>query len=240
MNQMYHILVSTKRSPGIVMDALGINVQIHFAQDTEGSLDMAASLRPHAAIIDITDLQFSNPDYIRLMRRNLKPSVPLIGWADEKTSNLKLGKLLRAGLWDIWMWSDSQDLNQKRLTRLLELCRKRRKLKSARRERRMAQKALVRFLSRFEETLVHPLDSLEAHLLLLYADTRRDSAPAVRTLDQIAIQHQEIRQTLLRIRKLTRTLSLSDATEEVFPENLEETPAEAPFARNQVRIDPQG
>jgi CheY-like chemotaxis protein len=221
MSRLHHILVATPRPPGDLIEVLGPSVQLHFAQDADECLALAASLHPELALLDLADPELGDEEFIRMMQRSLGKGIPIVGLGDASQEG-RWPKLLRAGVWDIWAWEDPNVLTRKRLENLTKLHRLRLALQRSHRRRRDAQKALIQFLRRLEEIVAHPLDSLEAYLVLLYQGSRRQGAPATHVLDEIACHLQEIRRTLVRLRRLARSLARSSGADPSLQRSLEE------------------
>lgn len=220
MSRLHHILVTSPRPPGEITDALGPSVQLHFAQDADECLALAAGMHPELVILDLEDPELGDAEFIRMMQRSVGKGTPLVGMGDPGDDAIP--DILHAGLYDIWRWDGSEDLLQRRLGSLLKLHGLQRSLSRAHHRRRDAQKALIHFLRRLEEIVAHPLDSLQAYLSLLYQDSRKQNAPPVHVLDEIACHLQEIRRTLIRLRRLARSLSRAQAGGPNLQRSLEE------------------
>lgn len=235
MSQPHHILVASPRPPGEIADTLGPSVQLHSAQDADECLALAAGMHPELVALDLDDPELGDPEFIRMMQRSVGKGTPIVGLGDPDEDSVP--EILNAGLWDIWGWNDPEDLMQRRLENLTKLHRMQHALHKSNHRRRNAQKTLVRFLKRLEEIVAHPVDSLEAYLILLYQDSRKQNAAPVHVLDEVACHLQEIRKTLLRLRQLARSLARSRDADPNLHRSLEEEGKSLAERRGRVRWD---
>lgn len=217
MRNIHHILVATGRPPGALAGALGPSVHLHFAAAADECMALASSLQPEIGLLDLTDEELRDPGFVRMVARTLGSGVPLVGIAgpptagpgasEDRADDMEVTDLLTSGLWDVWSWDDPAELTRARVQRLVKHHRVRLAAVRSRRKVRGTRRSLVRFLHRLEEIVAHPVDALEANLMLLYDAGRRDAAPAEQRLDDMACHLQEIRRTLARVRELAHTVS---------------------------------
>jgi hypothetical protein len=237
MKRTRHILVATTRPYTQVAEALGRGLQIHLAPDADECLVLAASLRPTLALVDLSRPEFAQPDFLRVLANTLGEETPVVGWAEPSRKG-KVKGLLNSGLLDIWSWSDPPALHANRIALLEELQELRRASRRWRQERRAARKALVHFLRRLEDAFSYPLDNLDAYLNILYRELRRHAEGLLPQLDRMAGQHREIREVLIRLHQLARSLDQKGLHRRPLPKSLEEVSA-VMDPPSSVRTDPK-
>lgn len=223
MRNTHHVLIATQRPPGALAGVLGPSVHLHFAAAADECMALASSLQPEIAFLDLTDEELREPGFVRMVARTLGPAVPLVGIAGpsagadgssagtgtrrDRADDAEAGDLLNTALWDIWSWDDPGSVTRARVRRLVKHHRLRQSAARSKRKVRGTRRSLVSFLHRLEEIVAHPVDALEANLLLLY-DTARRGAPATeQRLDDMACHLQEIRRTLARVRELAHSVA---------------------------------